>query len=67
MGIVTKLSQQNNITVMGFVVGKTNLINIKLNQDINIQGKTETIELVAVWRRNNSSQILHRFLEIIKT
>ena len=35
-GIVTKLSQQhhpNNITIMGFVVGKLELINIKLNQE----------------------------------
>ncbi|BAZ11598.1 hypothetical protein NIES4071_34240 [Calothrix sp. NIES-4071] len=32
-GIVTKLSQPNNITVIGFVVGKPELINIKLNQE----------------------------------
>ncbi|OKH52846.1 hypothetical protein NIES2101_13415 [Calothrix sp. HK-06] len=32
-GIVTKLSQQNNITVMGFIIAKLELINIKLNPE----------------------------------
>jgi hypothetical protein len=32
-GIVTKLSQPNNITVMGFIISKPEMINIKLNQE----------------------------------
>jgi hypothetical protein len=39
-GIVTKLSQPNNITVMGFIIAKPELINIKLNPEDYLRATT---------------------------
>lgn len=77
-GFIPKVTQEAMLmtTILGLVAGGVGVALLPANaQNLQrkgvvyrcIEGKTETVELVAVWRRNNSSQILHRFLEIIKT
>lgn len=77
-GFIPKVTQEAMLmtTILGLVAGGVGVALLPANaQNLQrkgvayrcIEGETETVELAVVWRRNNSSNILHRFLELIKT
>jgi len=77
-GFVPKVTQEATfmLTILSLVAGGVGIALLPANaQNLQrkgvvyrtIQGQTTTIQIAVVWRRKNSSAILHKFLEVTQT